>query len=38
MILTAVIVTFGYLQKLAMYRLNHTSKESNDLMNHWHLG
>ena len=30
-ILTAVIMTFRYPQKLAMYRTNHTLKESNDL-------
>ena len=33
MILTVVIITFGYPQKLAMDRTNHTSKESNALMN-----
>ena len=38
MILTVVIMTFGHPQKLAMDRMNHTSKESMELMNCWHIG
>ena len=36
-ILTVVIVTFQYPQKLSMYRTNHTSDESIELMNCWQL-